>query len=159
MTVQTSRRFVLAGMAGIVALGAGGIAPAAAAPRVQVVKDPYCGCCAAWIDIMARAGFEMEVYDTGPEDLQRFKQASGITDDMASCHTARVEGYTIEGHVPPEDVRRLLDMRTDAVGLSVPGMPIGSPGMGPESEREAYAVYLILPDGRSEVFARYEALL
>ena len=76
---------------------------------------------------------------------------------MASCHTAHVEGYAIEGHVPPADIRRLLAERPDAVGLAVPGMPWGSPGMGPEAEREAYEVHLIRRDGTTEVFTSYAA--
>ena len=76
---------------------------------------------------------------------------------MASCHTADVEGYVIEGHVPVADIRRLLDERPDAIGLAVPGMPYGSPGMGPESHREAYDVFLIRRDGTTEVFTSYAA--
>ena len=76
---------------------------------------------------------------------------------MSSCHTARVGGYIIEGHVPAADIRRLLDERRDAVGLAVPGMPYGSPGMGPETEREAYDVFLIRSDGSTEVFTSYAA--
>ena len=91
------------------------------------------------------------------EALQTQKTASGIPPEMVSCHTAHVEGYVIEGHVPPAEIRRLLADRPDAIGLSVPGMPYGSPGMGPESEREAYAVHLIRKDGTTEVFASYDA--
>ena len=77
--------------------------------------------------------------------------------EMISCHTGRIEGYMIEGHVPVADIRRLLEERPDAVGLAVPGMPYGSPGMGPESEREAYEVFLIRRDGSNEVYASYSA--
>ncbi|MCA8881810.1 MAG: hypothetical protein KDA73_18075 [Rhodobacteraceae bacterium] len=77
--------------------------------------------------------------------------------EMISCHTGRIEGYIIEGHVPVADIRRLLEERPDAVGLAVPGMPYGSPGMGPESEREAYEVFLIRRDGSTEVYANYSA--
>ena len=76
---------------------------------------------------------------------------------MASCHTGRIDGYMIEGHVPVADIRRLLDERPDAVGIAVPGMPYGSPGMGPESERDAYDVFLIRRDGSTEVFSSYAA--
>ena len=76
---------------------------------------------------------------------------------MASCHTARIGGYMLEGHVPVADIRRLLEDRPDAIGLAVPGMPYGSPGMGPESEREAYDVVLIRKNGTSEVFAHHPA--
>jgi hypothetical protein len=85
------------------------------------------------------------------------KMQAGIPQEMISCHTAEVNGYFIEGHVPPADIRRLLSERPDAVGLAVPGMPYGSPGMGPEASREAYDVFLILRDGSTEVFSSYEA--
>jgi hypothetical protein len=87
----------------------------------------------------------------------RYKLDSGIPQEMASCHTARVEGYMIEGHVPVADIRRLLGERPDAVGLAVPGMPYGSPGMGPENEREAYDVFLIRRNGSTDVFSHYAA--
>ncbi|MFA3920674.1 DUF411 domain-containing protein [Ruegeria hyattellae] len=157
MTTPTlDRRLFLAG------LGASGIALASPAlattqPLVQVLKDPNCGCCGAWIDIMQREGFEIEVQNASWETLSQYKITKGISEEMASCHTGLVEGYIIEGHVPPTDIRHLLDERPDAVGLFVPGMPYGSPGMGPESEREAYSVFLIRKDGTTEVFQYYAA--
>jgi len=123
---------------------------------MQAFKDPDCGCCRAWIDIMEREGFQVEVHDSSWEALSQLKVQTGISEEMASCHTAQVEGYIIEGHVPAADIRRLLDERPDAVGLAVPGMPYGSPGMGPEEERETYSVHLIRKDGSTEVFAHYE---
>jgi hypothetical protein len=90
--------------------------------------------------------------------LARYKLDNGIPQEMVSCHTGRIEGYMIEGHVPVADIRRLLEERPDAVGLAVPGMPYGSPGMGPESEREAYEVFLIRRDGSTEVYASYSAV-
>lgn len=156
--IQTkrSRRQILTGAA---ALGAGLAVPAFARvkPLMQVVKDPNCGCCSAWIAILQQHGFETEVHDTSFDNLARFKAQSGIAPEMASCHTGKIEGYVVEGHVPPADIRRLLAERPDAIGLAVPGMPFGSPGMGPESEREAYAVYLIHRDGRVEIFSEYDA--
>lgn len=155
-----TRRCLLSG------LGASGLAlilplpvraASAAKPLVQVVKDPSCGCCGAWIEIMAQEGFEMQVFEASYEDLAALKQQSGISEDMASCHTARVGNYLLEGHVPPALVHQLLQEAPEALGLAVPGMPMGSPGMGPESEREAYDVYLMYSDGRSEVYAHFEA--
>jgi len=89
--------------------------------------------------------------------LIRHKLENGIPEELVSCHTGEIEGYMIEGHVPAADIRRLLAERPDAVGLAVPGMPYGSPGMGPEDRREAYDVFLIRKDGSREVFTRYEA--
>lgn len=106
---------------------------------------------------MSDEGFEMEVQDAPYEELVRLKTQSGISEEMASCHTAHVDGYVIEGHVPPADIRRLLNERPDAIGLSVPGMPWGAPGMGPDSERDAYSVFLIRKDGATEVFTHYKA--
>ena len=130
---------------------------AQAGPAMHVAKDPECGCCGAWIETLERDGFSVTVEEMEAEALQTFKQQSGIPAAMASCHTARTGGYMIEGHVPAADIRRLLAERPEAVGLAVPGMPWGSPGMGPEAEREAYEVHLIGKDGTTQVFARYTA--
>lgn len=152
-----SRRSLLAsgasfaGLAALPALAAGG------APAVHVRKDPDCGCCTAWIDVLLADGFSVTVEMVPPDQLLQFKLAQGIPEAMVSCHTAEAEGYLIEGHVPPADLRRLLAERPEALGLAVPGMPWGSPGMGPEAEREAYDVFLIARDGTSSVFARYSA--
>ncbi len=89
--------------------------------------------------------------------LYALKAALGVASGMMSCHTARVDGYTVEGHVPAADVERLLSERPDAVGLSVPGMVMGTPGMGPREGGDAFDVYLIHTDGTSEVFASYPA--
>ena len=106
---------------------------------------------------MASAGFDVKVRDVPYDDLVQLKADSGISDEMASCHTAHVDGYIIEGHVPAPDIERLLAERPDAIGLAVPGMPWGSPGMGPENKRDAYTVYLIRKDGSVETFTEYEA--
>jgi hypothetical protein len=86
-----------------------------------------------------------------------YKAEVGVPQRMISCHTGMIEGYVLEGHVPAADIRRLLEERPDAVGLAVPGMPYGSPGMGPESQREAYEVFLIRRDGSEEVYTQYAA--
>ena len=124
---------------------------------IHVLKDPNCGCCSAWIEILERDGFTVTTEASRGTLLMRYKSDNGIPQQMVSCHTGRVEGYMIEGHVPGADIRRLLRERPEAVGLAVPGMPYGSPGMGPESERQAYDVFLIRRDGSTEVFTRYEA--
>ncbi|GLC62667.1 hypothetical protein PLESTB_001929000 [Pleodorina starrii] len=121
------------------------------------MKDPNCGCCGAWIEIVEAAGFKVTIELSAGTALMRYKSQNGIPEAMASCHTARIGGYTLEGHVPVADIRRLLEEQPDAIGLAVPGMPYGSPGMGPESEREAYDVLLIRKDGTSEVFTHYPA--
>jgi hypothetical protein len=89
--------------------------------------------------------------------LINFKLDNGIPQRMTSCQTGKIDGYMIEGHVPAADIRRLLQERPDAIGLAVPGMPYGSPGMGDETEREAYEVFLIARDGTTSVFTTYPA--
>ena len=123
---------------------------------LHVIKDPNCGCCGAWIKIMRVSGFDVTVQNASNEALYGYKLRNGISEDLASCHTATIEGYFVEGHVPASDLRRMLAERPDAIGLTVPGMPYGSPGMGPESEREAYDVLLMKKDGTTEVFASYQ---
>ncbi|WP_371061049.1 DUF411 domain-containing protein [Rhodosalinus sp. 5P4] len=152
-----SRRAVLFGSA---TLGATALLPRrgrAAGPTMHVLKDPNCGCCSAWIEILEAEGFAVTVEAARGTALTRYKIGKGIPIRMMSCHTGTIEGYMIEGHVPVADIRRLLDDRPRAVGLAVPGMPYGSPGMGPESRRDAYDVHLLLPDGSTEVFTRYDA--
>lgn len=151
-----SRRLLLLSTAGVIGLHA---LPTLAAPgpAIHVLKDPDCGCCTAWIDILESAGFAVAVDLAAPDALMRYKADNGIPAAMVSCHTARMDGYMLEGHVPVADIRRLLDERPAAIGLAVPGMPWGSPGMGPESERQAYDVHLIQPDGTTTVFTSYPA--
>ncbi|MGR3374036.1 DUF411 domain-containing protein [Pseudooceanicola nanhaiensis] len=126
-------------------------------PAIHVLKDPNCGCCTSWIEILREDGFTVTTERSLGTLLMQHKLENGIPQNMTSCHTGEIEGYMIEGHVPAADIRRLLSERPDAVGLAVPGMPYGSPGMGPEAEREAYDVFLIRKDGRTEVFTSYAA--
>lgn len=150
-----SRRAFLAGAAAAFTLPKGAIAQTA--PRMHVFKDPNCGCCSAWIAILEQDGFRITTEARTSAALVEEKVRRGIPASMASCHTADVDGYVIEGHVPAADIRKLLAERPDAIGLAVPGMPYGSPGMGPEHQREAYDVHLIRRDGTTEVFTRYKA--
>ena len=152
-----SRRTVLIGATALLAASPLRALAQGAETAIHVLKDPNCGCCSAWIEILEDDGFAVTTEPIAGNLLMRYKTDSGIPPEMTSCHTARVEGYMIEGHVPVADIRRLLDERPDAVGLAVPGMPYGSPGMGPESQREAYVVYLIRRDGMTETFSSYQA--
>ncbi|WP_135505117.1 DUF411 domain-containing protein [Roseovarius aestuariivivens] len=95
---------------------------------LHVVKTPTCGCCKAWADLARDAGFSVTTEDT--RDYVGMKRAGGVPQPLWSCHTARIAGYTVEGHVPFDAIRKLLSERPDISGLSVPGMPAGSPGMG-----------------------------
>ncbi|TDL79799.1 DUF411 domain-containing protein [Palleronia sediminis] len=157
MTAILTRRAVMMGAA---SLGLLAVLPRrgfAAAPVMLVLKDPNCGCCTAWIEILEAEGFDVTVEASAGVALSRYKLENGIPIEMGSCHTGRIDGYMIEGHVPVADIRKLLDTRPDAVGLAVPGMPYGSPGMGPEEARDAYDVHLIRRDGSTEIFTSYPA--
>ncbi len=125
------------------------------AQPIEVFKSASCGCCTLWMRHVGRAGFSPKGKDLDNKALSQFKTDAGIPEQLQSCHTARVGGYVIEGHVPAADIRRLLKERPDAIGLAVPGMPIGSPGMEVGNEREPYQVLLIHRDGRTEVFSQY----
>lgn len=127
------------------------------APSIHVVEGSGCDCCAEWTAYLRREGFRVTTERRAGADLSRHKAELGVPEAYQSCHTGRLAGYFVEGHVPAADLRRLLCERPDAAGLAVPGMPWGSPGMGPESEREAYDVLLVGKDGRSQVFSRYPA--
>ena len=122
---------------------------------VEVKKTSSCGCCVAWIGRLTKAGFKVVPEDLAMGQLMRFKLDHGITAKHASCHTGRIAGYTIEGHVPIREIKRLLTERPDAIGLSVPGMPLGSPGMDFGEERDSYDVLLINKDGSTSVYASY----
>ena len=124
-------------------------------PDIHVVKNPQCGCCNAWIEILKDKGFNVTTEDRSGSFLTEFKIQSGVPNDMMSCHTAKIDGYFIEGHVDASDIKRLITDRPDALGLAVPAMPYGSPGMGPEEEREAYDVYIISAYGTAAVFQHY----
>ncbi len=108
-------------------LGAAGCRTAAEGPTIQVFKTATCGCCTKWIDHLEAAGFEVEAKDL--PDLAPLKRENGVPGELTSCHTALVEGYVLEGHVPAADIERLLSERPSIQGLAVPAMPLGSPGM------------------------------
>ena len=126
----------------------------AALPRVLVHKSPTCGCCSGWVKHMEQEGFAVEVVET--DDLETIRKAVGVPTGKASCHTAQVDGYFVEGHVPADDVKRLLAERPDARGLTAPGMPVGSPGMEvPSGATPAYRVLLVATDGATTEYARH----
>jgi hypothetical protein len=142
----------------LAALGVGGylyFGPSASAnlPTVTVYKSPSCQCCSKWVTHMEEQGFPVEVESklrVGP-----VKEQVGLPSSLAACHTAVVGDYVVEGHVPAADVKRLLRERPDVRGLSVPGMPVGSPGMERGNRVEPYEVVTFTPTGDTTVFARY----
>lgn len=127
----------------------------AQATAMEVKKTSGCGCCLAWMERMQENGFAPQGENMFMGLLIRYKLDQGVPQRMVSCHTATVNGYVIEGRVPAADIRKLLDERPDAVGLAVPGMPLGSPGMDFGDSREAFEVFLIQRDGTTEIFNSY----
>lgn len=134
--------------------------PAADAPILTVYKSPTCGCCSMWVEHMKDAGFRVEAHDR--TDMAAVKDSLGVPSDLTSCHTGTVRSadgtasYVVEGHVPAEQVRRLLDERPDARGLTVPGMPIGSPGMEQGDLRQPYDVLIVGESGEAAVYEHVE---
>lgn len=139
------------------ALAAAAWLPAASAkaglPTVQVFKDPNCGCCGAWVQHLEKAGFAVMVTEVSDPAAARSKL--GMPAKYGGCHTATVDGYLIEGHVPAAEIRQLLLKRPPALGLAVPGMPVGSPGMEVGPRVDPYEVLLVDREGGAKVFARY----
>jgi hypothetical protein len=143
------RRFIA--LATIFAI-AGVPASAATGPRIDVYKSPACGCCSKWAEHLQLNGFEVTTHEVN--DLTAFRTKAGVPQRLASCHTALIEGYAVEGHVPAADIQRLIRERPKARGLSVPGMPRGSPGMeGPRAD--PYDVLLFSADGATRIYRSY----
>lgn len=154
LMAHTTRRAWLAGTA-VLALASSTMIAYAAPATLQVWKDPNCSCCKDWIAHLEKNGFATTVIEQGNSAA---RARLGMPQKFGSCHTALVQGYVIEGHVPAADIQRLLKEKPKALGLSVPGMPIGSPGMdGPAygGRRDAYQVLLIQRDGSNTVFNTY----
>lgn len=152
---RIARRTLL--VAGAAAIGVVLSGCTASGIPIKVYKDAGCGCCKVWVQKLEAAGFATTVEDR--VDLQDLKKQLGVPDDLASCHTAVVDRYVIEGHVPPGDIKRLLAEKPAAHGLSVPGMPVGSPGMEVEGQpSEAYTVWQFQDGGLERTpFAKYAA--
>lgn len=114
-------------------------------PEVVVYKSQYCGCCGGWVEHMEANGFNVVTRNT--EDMAAVKERLGVRPEHASCHTAVVDGYIVEGHVPADDVKRLLTERPKVAGVAAPGMPIGSPGMEQGDTKQPYDVVSFGPQG------------
>ena len=117
-------------------------------------QSPYCGCCKEWVKHMEDNGFEIDV--VLEKNLTPKKMELGIRPEYASCHTAQIEGYTFEGHVPAEDIKRFIESKpTRMIGLAVPGMPMGSPGMEYDDKKDPYEVLAFDENGKTMVWARH----
>lgn len=130
----------------------GASAAMAQATVVEVFKSPYCGCCGKWVEHLQQNGFKVNAHDV--EDVPAVRQKLGMPDRLGSCHTAKIGGYVVEGHVPAADIQRLLKEKPKALGLSVPSMPPGSPGME-SSKPIPYQTLLVQSDGSTRVFAQH----
>ncbi|MDZ7810243.1 MAG: DUF411 domain-containing protein [Arhodomonas sp.] len=125
-------------------------------PGIKVYKTATCGCCEAWVEHLEAEGFRVDAEDVAQAKLYGIKQQAGVTRETASCHTAFIDGHVIEGHVPASDIRRFVaEARDGAVGLAVPGMPLGSPGMEMGGRRDAYEVLTLGEGGGTTIFSRY----
>ena len=141
----------VAGSAGALAYAKSAHDASAPPTEITVYKTPTCGCCTAWVDHLKKSGFAVTAKDV--PDLTSLKKHYGVTGDLASCHTAFVGGYVVEGHVPADVIARLLKEKPKVKGLAVPGMPMGSPGMeGPRSE--PYDVVAFDSTGKKSVYAK-----
>ena len=127
-------------------------ATARPATAMQVYKTPTCGCCAKWVEHVKAAGFAPDVHEMA--DVSPVKTKAGVPAALQSCHTALVEGYVIEGHVPADVIRQLLREKPRLAGLAVPGMPIGSPGMEQGARVDPYEVIAFTKDGKTSTYAR-----
>ena len=145
-------RLFLASVAIAVSVAMVSLSGPANAAEFTVYKSPWCGCCSKWVDHLQANGHTVSTKNI--EDLDMVKKMAGVPEGLQSCHTAMVDGYVIEGHVPAQDIERLLTERPKARGLSVPGMPVGSPGMEGDAP-DRYNVMLFKADGSTNVYARY----
>ncbi|EAQ43796.1 MULTISPECIES: DUF411 domain-containing protein [Rhodobacterales] len=145
------RTFLLAGAAATLPLRA----LANTEPVIKVLKTPTCGCCTAWVDHVRQAGFTVEAQDVDQDALYAFKDRLQIAPELAGCHTAIISDYFIEGHVPAADITRLLAEQPVARGLTVPGMPMSSPGMGGPGAGDTFDTLLVGSDGVTSVFASH----
>lgn len=126
---------------------------ALAASSVTVYRDPSCSCCGGWIQYLSEQGFQTTEISTA--DIDTLKQQYGVPNALASCHTAVVDGYVLEGHVPVADIRHLLEERPPIAGIAVPGMPIGTPGMENGDQHDSFTVFSFDRQGRTEPFNQY----
>ena len=127
-------------------------------PVIEVWKTPTCGCCHDWIKHLQANGYEVRTHDVSDATKREVRQRLGLADKFGSCHTALVGGYLLEGHVPARDIQRLLKEKPRALGLAVPGMPVGSPGMdGPAygGRKDPYDVLLVQRGGSASVYQSY----
>ena len=148
------RRFAITAAAVLLLTGSVGVTAQGQSTTVEVYKSPTCGCCSKWVDHLRNHGFAVRAINT--DKIDELKTSRGVPRQVRSCHTALVGGYVVEGHVPAADVQRLLKERPAIVGIAVPGMPIGSPGMEvPGTKAQSFNVMAFAKDGSTRVFVSH----
>ena len=154
---MTTRAFRFASLAGVALLASAYVPPArpaaTAATTITVYKDANCGCCKLWVEHLRQHAYTVVTRDTS--DLSGIKRTARVPERLGSCHTAFVNGYVIEGHVPAADIQRMVETKPKIAGLAVPGMPLGSPGMEVGGRKDAYDVIAFNRDGSTRVFAKH----
>jgi hypothetical protein len=127
------------------------------APRqkVTVYKTSSCGCCRLWVDHLKANGFDVQAMDVSSADVRAVSKTAGLKDEDTSCHTAKIDNYIVEGHVPAEDIKRMLKEKPAIAGIAAPGMPQGSPGME-QGSKEPYDVVAFTKDGKTTVYAKHK---
>lgn len=141
------------GIAAYVQFGTSSQTASAALPTVTVYKSPTCECCKDWVAHLQENGFEVTTSDR--TNMQEIKEHYSVPRELSSCHTAVVGGYVVEGHVPASEIKRMLEEEPNVMGLTVPGMPVGSPGMERGGQEDPYNVLTFTKQGNANVYARY----
>jgi len=130
--------------------------PASSRPTAIVYKTPTCGCCSLWVDHLKANGFQVESKDVSADEVRAVSKAAGLKDEGASCHTAKIGNYVVEGHVPASDIHKMLKEKPAIAGIAAPGMPMGSPGMEQGGVKDAYDVIAFTKDGKTSVYSKHK---
>jgi hypothetical protein len=153
---MNAKRFtVAAAVLAATGIGLAAQAQKPAAPLVVVYKTSTCGCCSNWVAHLRQNGFQVEAHDVPQARLSQMGGEVGITQELASCHTAKVDGYYVEGHVPAADIHKMLKERPKITGIAAPGMPIGSPGMEQGGAKDPYDVVAFTKGAAPSVYVRH----
>jgi hypothetical protein len=156
MRIRTTAAIAALAVAGLGLVAYAQPKPVSSRTGVAVVyKTPTCGCCSLWVEHLKKNGFPTEVHDVSAAQVRSVSQSAGLAEDHTSCHTARIGGYIVEGHVPAADIQRMLKEKPAIAGIAAPGMPMGSPGMEQGGRTQAYDVIAFTKDGKTSVFAKH----
>jgi hypothetical protein len=147
--IYSAAAMLVAGAIGLSAQGS-----AAAKPTAVVYKTSSCGCCKLWVEHLKANGFTVEAKDVSADEVRAVSKAAGLKDDDTSCHTAKIGGYIVEGHVPASDIQRMLKEKPAIAGIAAPGMPQGSPGME-QGSKEPFDVVAFTKDGKTKLYAKH----